>query len=258
MSRFEHLEFRDDLKAEVAAGSVKDDAYYLAEAIAAFQLGWFEPALRSYGKVLEHNPGRAAAWIGQVRMLIELGEFREAKVWADKALERFPREPELLAAKAVALGRTGDLDAALAFSDAAIEERGDTPYVWLARGDVLLARKEPRAEFCLDKATTLTPGDWFVLWLAARIRYYYGHFAKSLKLLQDALSIHAGHYLMWIELGHCQLELGFIAQARDSYTQARTLDPQRPEALLALGRAGGSGFGQKFGLFPPVAAGINV
>jgi len=28
---------------------------------------------------------------------------------------------------------------ALAFSDASIEERGDTPYVWLARGDVLLA-----------------------------------------------------------------------------------------------------------------------
>ena len=36
-----------------------------------------------------------------MRMLIELGEFREAKLWADKALERFPHEPELLAAKAV-------------------------------------------------------------------------------------------------------------------------------------------------------------
>ena len=38
-------------------------------------------------------------------MLIELAEYREAKIWADKALERFPHEPELLAAKAVALGR---------------------------------------------------------------------------------------------------------------------------------------------------------
>jgi tetratricopeptide (TPR) repeat protein len=245
MSRFEHLEFRDDLKAQAATDLVKDNEYYLGEAVTAFGLGLFEPALRAYGKALEHNPASAAAWIGQVRMLIELGEFREAKVWADKALEHFPREPELLAAKGVALGRVGDHDAALAFSDAAIEERGDTPYIWLARGDVLLARKEPRAEFCLDKALTLAPGDWFVLWLAARIRYYYGHFAKSLKLLQDALSINAGHYLMWIELGHCQLELGFITQARHSYTQARTLDSQRPEALLALGRVGASGVGQK-------------
>jgi len=39
----------------------------------------------------------------------------------------------LLAAKAVALARGGDLQAALAFSDALSEERGDTPYIWLAR-----------------------------------------------------------------------------------------------------------------------------
>ena len=85
-------------------------------------------------------------------MLIELGEFREAKLWADKALERFPNEPELLAAKAVALARSGDLQGALSFSDASIEERGDTPYVWLARGDVLLARAEARADYCFEKA----------------------------------------------------------------------------------------------------------
>src|SRR5213078_3430249 len=106
----------------------------------------------------------AAAWTCQVRMLIELGEFREARLWADKALERFPHEPDLLAAKAVALARSGDLQGALSFSDAAIEERGDTPYVWLARADVLLARHEPRADYCLEKALRLAPGDWFIGW----------------------------------------------------------------------------------------------
>src|SRR5882757_10617886 len=98
-------------------------------------------------------------------MLIELGEFREAKLWADKALERFPQWPELLAAKAVALGRSGDLDSALAFSDASIEERGDTPYVWLARGDVLLARAESRANYWFEKALLLAQNDWFTLLL---------------------------------------------------------------------------------------------
>ena len=69
---------------------VKDEAYYLAEARAAFENGDFELALRAFCKVLEFNPQNAAAWTGQVRMLIELGEYREAKLWADKALERFP------------------------------------------------------------------------------------------------------------------------------------------------------------------------
>src|SRR5207249_7991508 len=98
----------------------------LAEARTAFENGDFELGLRLYSKVLEFNPENAAAWTGQVRMLVELGEFHEAKLWADKALERFPSEPELLAAKAVALGRNGDLQGAIAFSDASIEERGDT------------------------------------------------------------------------------------------------------------------------------------
>src|SRR6185436_12108099 len=121
-----------------------------------------ESALRLYSKVLEYDPLDTNAWTGQVRMLIELGEFREAKLWADKALERFPHHPELLAAKAVALGRSGDLQGALAFSDAAIEERGDTPYVWLARADVLLAREETRADYCLEEALLLAPRNWFV------------------------------------------------------------------------------------------------
>src|SRR3989442_352829 len=144
---------------------VKDEAYYFAEARTAFENGNFESALRLYSKVLEFNPLNAAAWTGQVRMLIEMGELREAKLWADKALERFPHEPELLAAKAVALGRSGDLQGALAFSDASIEERGDTPYIWLARGDVLLAREESRADYCFEKALLLAPRDWFVAWL---------------------------------------------------------------------------------------------
>ena len=120
MSRFSNLEFGDESEdqAPEQKALVKDEAYYLAEARTAFENGNFESALRLYSKVLEFNPQNAIAWASQVRMLIELGEYREAKLWADKALERFPREPELLAAKAVALARSGDLQGALAFSDA--------------------------------------------------------------------------------------------------------------------------------------------
>ena len=218
MSRFVNLEFggESEDQAPQKKALVKDEAYYLAEARAAFENGDFEPALRLYSKVLEFNPKNAAAWTGQVRMLIELGEYREARLWADKALERFPHEPELLAAKAVALGRSGDLQGALAFSDSAIEERGDTPYVWLARADVLLARKESRADYCFEKALLLAPGDWFVAWLAARIRYYYEQFALALKLLQQAVELNAGHFLLWLELGRCQQALGLVGPARHS------------------------------------------
>lgn len=243
MSRFGNLELGGESEDHLQQSRplVKDEAYYCSEAQAAFENGQFEPALRLYSKVLEFNPHNVSAWAGQVRMLIELGEFREAKLWADKAIERFPREPELLAAKAVALGRSGDLEGALVFSDAAIEERGDTPYVWLSRADVLLAREEARADYCFDKALSLAPRDWFVSWLAARVRYFYEQFALALKLLQQALELNTGHFLLWFELGNCQQALGLIGPARRSFTQARQLNPQCRDASLALVRLEGTG-----------------
>ena len=247
VSRFSNLEFghESDGQSSESKPQVKDQTFYLAEARAAFENGEFEAGLRLYSKVLEFDPQNAAAWSGQVRMLIELGEFREAKLWADKALERFPHEPDLLAAKAVALGRIGDLQGALAFSDASIEERGDSPYIWLARGDVLLAREEARADYCLEKALLLAPGDWFVAWLAARIRYYYDQFALALKLLQQAIELNAAHFLLWLELGRCQQALGMMAPARTSFGQAHQLNPRSREVELALSELSGSGLGSR-------------
>src|ERR1035441_5044982 len=247
MSRFVNLEFggenEDQWHEQKAA--VKDEAFYLGQARVAFEAADFELALRAFCKVLEYNPQNAAAWAGQVRMLIELAEYREARLWADKALERFPHEPELLAAKGVALGRHGDLQGALAFSDASIEERGDTPYVWLARADVLLAREEPRADYCFEKALLLAPRDWFVTWLGARIRYYYKQFVLALKLLQQAIDLNAGHFLVWLELGRCQQALGLAGPARHSFEQARQLKPNCHEAGLALTRLSGMGAGTR-------------
>jgi tetratricopeptide (TPR) repeat protein len=243
MSRFNSLEFNENNEGDFdAQQTVKDESFYFLEGKRAFENGAFEQALRFYSKVLEFNPKNAAAWTGQVRSLIELGEFPEAKLWADKALEKFPNEAELLAAKSVALGRVGDLKAALAFSDASIEERGDTPYIWLARGDVLLARAEKRAEYCFQKAIAFAPTDWLVHWLASRIHYVYKKFSIALKFAQDALNLNPGNAAVWIQAGNCQMGLGLIVLAENSFTQARQLHPHCTEAEMALMKISQTGF----------------
>lgn len=244
MSRFSNLELNSHSEDENFGEEkevVKDEAYFMAEAQAAFEQGDFEKALRAYARVLEYNSQNAAAWTGQVRMLIELREYKEAKLWADKALERFPQEPELLAAKAVALGRTGDLQTAMAFSDASFEERGDTPYIWLARGDVLLARAEPRADFCFQKALALAPANWFFHWLAARIHFYYHKFALALKHAQQALALDASQAMVWVQVGLAQEALGMITPARTSIEQALQLNPRCQAAEHALAELAESG-----------------
>ncbi|MBI4658099.1 MAG: tetratricopeptide repeat protein [Verrucomicrobia bacterium] len=227
MSRFNNLEFGgEEEDHSVSPSYLKDEVHYLMEAQTAFAQGRFEQALRHYAKVLEFNSKNAAAWRGQVRMLIELGEFAEAKLWADKALETVPDDPELLAAKAVALARGGDLSEAMMFSDAAIEARGETPYVWLARGDVLLARREKRAEFCFEKALGLAGRDWLHHWLISRVYFFYKQFSYAFKLAQQALALDAGRAAVWLQFGRCQLALGFVGAAENSLHQARQLDAQ--------------------------------
>jgi len=252
MSRFNNLEFSEEfdgqLQHQQSGGSkpaIKDEAHYLSQAQSAFESGQFEEALRHYAKVLEYNPANAVAWSGQVRMLIELDEFQEAKQWSDKALERFPNEPELLAAKAVALARLGDLKAALAYSDASLEERGETPYVWLARGDVQLARDEKRADYCFERALALAPRDWFVRWLAARVHYYYRKFALAVRHLQQALEFNSGQGVLWFQLGSCQQALGLVASAKASFQNAREFSPHSREADEALRKLYQVGFWEK-------------
>lgn len=236
-SRFGSLEFggarSDDKKREV----VKDEAYYLAEADEFYHRGYFEPALRSYSKVIEHNAANPDAWTAQVRMLIELGQLKEARLWADKALERFPDYPELLAAKAVVQARVPDLDSALAFSDAAIEVRGNTPYVWLARGDVLLARGEARAAYCFEQAMTLGRTDWLHHWQAARIHNFHQNFALGLRYAQQTTELAPTRAVGWLQAGICQVALGNGDRARESLEQARLLDPECPGLIEAIGEA---------------------
>ena len=163
MSRFGHLELETSTPASTALRHFVPDssqAQCLLEANQAFDRAEFESALRWFGRSLEHGLSQVPAWVGQVRALLELGRPADAKVWADKALERFADHPELLALKAMALGRTGETATALAFSDAAVARPGDFPLVWLARADVLLARGEKTAEHCLPgpcKSPRATP-----------------------------------------------------------------------------------------------------
>lgn len=227
MGRFEHLEFDANAKANVTSASGfggSDEKKHLLRANENFAQGNFEQALREFSKVLEFNPSSSEAWIGQARMLIELEEYREANLWADKALEKFPRSAELLAAKAVALARLGDTVAALTYSDNAMAEKGESPYVWLSRGDVLLSANESRFADCFDRAFQLDPCSWLLPWLASRICAFYEKIALALKHAQKAIEMDATRAIAWAQLGFCQLQLNLPHLAEKSLHQARELD----------------------------------
>jgi len=249
VDRFSQLEFGDVHRAQPSAPGepVRDASYFHKEAVRYWLAGDYDLALRNYCRLLEQNNTVFEGWAGQVLMLIELGEYREADLWADKALELFPDHPEMLALKAVACSRDARIRKALAFSDRAIGQERPTARAWLARAEVFLDQNDSVVDGCLSKAIGLAGQDSAVIRLeAARLLRRRGAYLAAIGHLQEVAQVLANSALVWYELGCCQRALG-LPQAKASLEQALRLHPHWSAAQQTLRRSEGGFWRRLFG-----------
>jgi tetratricopeptide (TPR) repeat protein len=242
MSRFGRLEF-DDLqgRSEVTAAQVRsldladdrDGRHWLRIADEERRGGLFENALRHYSRALELDKSVVAGWTGQAQMLLALGENPEAELWSRKALEMFRNNAELLATRAQALCRTGDLKSAQASCDAAIGQQGMYAGAWVARGELMTARREKLDVYCFDKAAQLDP-DWLVPLEVAGIYLHYDRPAKALGRVRQAVEKAPDQAYCWYCQGVCERELGLYAASGRSFDRCLELVPSHVEAGRAL------------------------
>ncbi len=248
--RFSRLEFddkKDPNRGGRPDGGIRDEHFFYESAVKYYLHGDYELALRNFSRSLERNSTFFSAWLGQVLMLIELGEYPEALVWADKAMELFPEHPELLASKAVACLRDGKFDKALAYSDNSVSKENVTPRVWLARAEVMLKKKSPIAEDCLTKAVSVAGPDAPVIRLeAGRILVRAGKYSPALQYLNTSVDELPKSALAWYTLGCCQAKLG-RSQASASLEQSLSLHPGWDHARRALNKHGRGFFEKLFG-----------
>ncbi len=176
-----------------------------------------------------------------MQALLELEEAHEARVWSDKGLEMFRNQAELLAAKGVALARLGEMDTAIAMSDAALAEKGSSPYRWRARGDVLLSRGDRNDDFCFGKALAAAPGDWFEPLAIGRVYLTHDRPAPALRYLEMATSRNGSSAFAWETMGGCLARTGMADRARKAYGHALQIDPQRESAKAGLGELNADG-----------------
>ena len=236
MDRFSQLEFGDAAprKGKSPGEPIRDADYFYKEGMRYWLSGEYELALRNYSRALERSKSRFEAWAGQVLMLIELGEYREACVWADKAMESFPEHPELLALKAVACARDAKREQAIAYSDNSVGKENLTSRVWLARAEIFLDRKGPVAEGCINKAIGSAGRLAPVIKLeAARILRKKRDYPLATQYLKEVVQSLPKSALAWYELGCCQSALG-LSEAAHSLEQSLRLRPgwNQPQAAL--------------------------
>jgi tetratricopeptide (TPR) repeat protein len=252
VSRFQKLEFNDqdplderegrtDLPSQQSKESDSSEAHWLQMAQTHRRNGNFENALRFYSRALEIDRHLISAWVGQVQMLILLGEYPQASTWAKKALEMFPHHGDLLAAQAQAECRRGDLKQSNALVDGAMKVRGETAYQWQVRGELMLALKQRTDRHCFDKAQVCA-SDALVPLETALIYTHYHDYAKAQQRLLNAIEKDPELYFAWYLLGTCQRSLGMDSAATRSFRQCIQLCPDHQQAKEALVQLESSGW----------------
>lgn len=214
----------------LAGTPARSAGHFHSQASAAARAGQFEQGLQLYTRALREDRALLPAWVGQVQMLVELSEFREARLWADKALELFRGNGDLLAAKSRACLRHGDRAAALMSSDASLQSPGSSPDRWVARGEVMLDSRGARARDCFEKALTEPGADWFVRVAVARTYLFHRKPAPGFEFADAAVRCDATQPYAWVVRGWCLRELGQDARAAESGRCALDLDARCPAA----------------------------
>lgn len=210
----------------VRGEQVRGADHYLAEAQRSYRRGDFEPALQLYTRALREDRSRVVAWVGQVQMLVQLGEFAEARLWSDKALELFRNNGELLSGKAQACLRQPDSRAAHVCSDASIQSPGSSPYRWIARGEVMLGTAAPRARDCFEKALAEQGADWFDAIVVARVYLFHRKVGAAAEFITRATTQAPTEPYAWFVRAEVMNTFGNIDQARDACARAVELDPK--------------------------------
>ena len=237
MARFDKLEFDDGRshgdKAARPAETRRDDTDWMQQADQHRRGGWYENALKFYSRALELDKTLVGGWLGQVQMLVLLGEYPEAELWARKALELFPAHGDLMAGRGQALCRLGDIKRAHEMCDGSLKQTGQSAYRWMVRGELMLAGKQTTDQHCFDKAQQLD-ADWLVSAEIALIYLFYRNPSRAQLRARRACETAPGQYYAWLVLARCQRALGLDGQSRHSLRTCLELCPDHADARQML------------------------
>ncbi|NLI79351.1 MAG: tetratricopeptide repeat protein [Candidatus Riflebacteria bacterium] len=245
MSRFQWLEFENpsnppgeggDEPPATGGGDPTDPQYILRLADEAYRKMDWEKALKLYSRTLGLDNGIEAAWVGQLRCLLDMNENPEALTWAVKAQKTFGKSPDVQAARALALARHGQTAEALAFSDGSMKADRVGWFPWVVRGEILARTGSANAEFCMSKAREIGATDWLISLKVAQGYKNASWYEKAVPAYKKVLSTQSDLAEAWFELGECHEALGFPTEARDAFERASRLVPSRKKYADAYAR----------------------
>jgi len=221
------------------------EAERLAAAFHLLQNGRAEAASRIAREIARRQPVSADALHMLALCSKALGDDAAAEVYFGEALERAPKNPDLLGNYGNFLTRTGRLPEAIALYHRLLELAPDHADCWMNLGLALLdAGEVQKAVSTLDRAVSLRPRHsraWQAMGSAHRAA---GDLDAAAQALSKAVRLDPRNGRAWVNLGVVRRLLGAPGDALDCYREARRASFAGPElgdaeasAHLDLGNA---------------------
>lgn len=229
---------RNKPQADSSAGPDYDQGHYQAEGDKFFFNGEYEKSLRAYSRAMQVDHSAIEPWIGQVLALINMKQYREATMWAMRAVELFPEDANLSSLQGLTLALTGARQRAISCSDFAMARPGGgCAFTWAMRGQILSHADNPNAAFCFDKVEeTRNPEDWRILMIVGDFLVNEKKYARGLQFLRKAVENTSGNAWLWKRIGFANEHLGFTQPALEAYTTALDINPNDRQAQEHLKR----------------------
>lgn len=224
--------------ADDAPGTDYDQGHYQAEGDRHFYLGDYKMAMRAYSRAMKVDHSAIDPWVGQVLSLVRMKQYREAAMWALRAVELFPEDARLASLQGLTLALTGARQRAISCSDYAMSRpNGGCAFCWAVRGQILSHAENPNATFCFDKVKELRAGnDWQILAQVGEFLLTEKKWARALEFLKAAIEINPANPWLWKRLGVANEQLAFTQPALDAYNTALEMNPNDREAQDCIQR----------------------
>jgi Flp pilus assembly protein TadD len=208
--------------------------YYNA-AVDAIQAGRFEEALRAAESSLTENPKDAETWQLYVIVLNALGRHEEARKATEKLEQIGLGEADGFLLKVSEAASSGDLSAAIAHYESALETGSERPEIHSGYALALIENGKPdEALAAARKAVSLAPDD-------ARANYALGHILRlreekdeALAVMTKAVAAEPDFMLAVYEQGMLFVEVDRLEEALENFSRYLKAHPDDPGGRQAI------------------------
>lgn len=200
-----------------------------------YESGELEKALDLLRQGQEAFSNQKDFWEFEVQLHMAAGDPAQALATADRALVRWPMDPQLLFMKAMIHDETGDKEAAFTTNESVIALDPNHAQALNYVGYTLAEKGEqlPRAIALLKRAVDAMPDNAFILDSLAWAYYRAGDNANAWLVIARSVSLGAKDPTIWEHYGDIAVAVGKKAEARKGYRKALEMQPANPGAIRA-------------------------